>query len=201
MERRSLHWLTFILSVFLVIWLLESIFFFLQMTLCILLCGIKIILVTLQFIVANLIVFFGLKQPDLFSGNNHIKYEKSALNKAVAQKYLKKLLEYMKTEKPYLIPALTLFQLAEKINIPHYHLSQVLNTGLKQNFFDFINAYRIEESKKLLSVNGSDKKTVSEILYQTGFNSKSVFNAAFKKHTGMTPSRFREKQVSLCDPA
>jgi len=85
---------------------------------------------------------------------------------------------------------------AEKVSIPPYHLSQVINTCFNQNFFDFINSYRIKDSRRLLSEQDPDKKTIIEILYETGFNSKSVFNTAFKKHTGMTPSQFRKLKNS-----
>jgi len=102
----------------------------------------------------------------------------------------------METQKPYLDPTLCLNNLAEKLAIPTHHLSQVLNICLNQNFFDFINSYRIKESRRLLSEQDPRKKTIIEILYQTGFNSKSVFNVAFKKYTGMTPSQFRKLQNS-----
>ncbi|MCD4693709.1 MAG: helix-turn-helix domain-containing protein [Calditrichales bacterium] len=113
---------------------------------------------------------------------------------------MEKLISFMKSEKKYLIPDLTLNELAEKVSIPPFHLSQILNTCLNQNFFDFINSYRIEESKKLLSEHSSNKKTILEIIYETGFNSKSVFNNAFKKYTGMTPSQFRNIQNSRINP-
>ena len=98
----------------------------------------------------------------------------------------------MKNDKPFLDPALCLSDLASKLSIPPHHLSQVLNTCFNQNFFDFINSYRIKESKELLSIQAPIKKTILEIIYETGFNSKSVFNNAFKKYTGMTPSQFRK---------
>jgi len=57
-----------------------------------------------------------------------------------------------------------------------------------------VNSYRIEEAKKFFSDPVNRKKTVLEILYEVGFNSKSVFNNAFKKHTGITPTQFRKIQ-------
>ena len=66
---------------------------------------------------------------------------------------------------------------------------------LQQNFFDFINRYRIEEATRLLT-NPEDKKiTILEVLYKVGFNSKSSFNTLFKKYTGITPTEFRNKQA------
>jgi AraC-like DNA-binding protein len=63
---------------------------------------------------------------------------------------------------------------------------------MHQNFYDYVSKYRIEEAKKLL-VDSINNKTVLEVLYQVGFNSKSSFNTAFKKFTGVTPSHFKKK--------
>ncbi|KAB2844021.1 MAG: AraC family transcriptional regulator, partial [Melioribacteraceae bacterium] len=83
----------------------------------------------------------------------------------------------------------TIRELAENLNIHPNHLSQIINEKLGQNFFDFINSYRIKEAEKLLLKNG--KKTILEIAFEVGFNSKSTFNAAFKKHTGVTPTAYK----------
>ena len=142
----------------------------------------------------------GLKQPVIFSGTNknqsRQKYEKTLLADAVKEDYKDKLIRHIKSQKPYLEPSLSLDELAEKVSIPPHHLSQILNTCFNKNFFDFINSYRIKESEILLSEQDSYRKTILEILYETGFNSKSVFNTAFKKHTGMTPTQFRNLQNS-----
>jgi AraC-like DNA-binding protein len=147
-----------------------------------------------------LMVLRGLKQPQIFSGitenQSKQKYEKTPLSDAVKEDYKNKLLRYMKTQRPYLDPSLSLQNLAERASIPPHHLSQILNSCLNQNFFDFINSCRIKESKRLLSEHVSNKKTILEILYDTGFNSKSVFNSAFKRHTGMTPTQFKNLQNS-----
>ena len=148
-------------------------------------------------ILASIIVYQSLRHPELFSGLNHKRrYEKSQLKESDKQTYLKKLLAYMESDKPYLDSTLSLYDLSGKLKIPTHHLSQILNTCLNKNFFDFVNSYRIEESKKLLSNSDTRKKTILQIVYDTGFNSKSVFNTAFKKYTGITPSQFRNKQNS-----
>ena len=67
----------------------------------------------------------------------------------------------------------------------------MINSKFGQNFYDFVNHYRIEEAKSIMVSNTDDKKTILEILYEVGFNSKSAFNNAFKKNTGKTPSEFK----------
>jgi len=99
----------------------------------------------------------------------------------------------MDDEKPYLDPFLNIKMLKKKLSIQAHQLSQVINTSFSKNFFDFINSYRVEESKKLLTKYSPQEKTILEILYDCGYNSKSVFNTAFKKHTGLTPTQYREK--------
>ena len=110
------------------------------------------------------------------------------------QATIQTLLTLMQRDKPYLEPDLTLEQLAAKLSLKPRALSQAINDILQQNFFDFINRYRINEAKSLLT-NPKDKKiTVLEVLYQVGFNSKSSFNTLFKKYTGLTPTEFRKEQ-------
>ena len=100
--------------------------------------------------------------------------------------------QFMVDEKPYLNPSLTIRKLAEEIKVNSRDLSVLINHSLNQHFFDFVNEYRIEEAKSMLKNPNKKEFTVLEILYEVGFNSKSSFNTAFKKHTGLTPTQFRK---------
>jgi AraC-like DNA-binding protein len=144
--------------------------------------------------IANAMVFQGLKFPEIFLDitSNKQKYEKHPLTEAEKNRYVEKLNIFMSTQKPYLNPTLSLSDIADELAIPTYTLSQVLNLVLKQNFYDFVNKYRIEESKRLLLIEPGNGSTILEILYKCGFNSKSVFNAAFKKYTDMTPREYKK---------
>ncbi len=99
---------------------------------------------------------------------------------------------YMIEKEPFLNPTLTLQSLSEKIELPSRELSILINKELGQHFFDFINGYRIEKAMNILKDTSKSKYTVLEILYEVGFNSKSSFNTAFKKHTGTTPTIYRK---------
>ena len=103
-----------------------------------------------------------------------------------------KLERHMVHEQPYHDAGLTLKKLARQLSLPSRDLSILINHHIGQHFFDFVNAYRIEEAKKLLVAATPTKMSVLDILYEVGFNSKSSFNAAFKKHTGATPSAYRK---------
>jgi AraC-like DNA-binding protein len=128
------------------------------------------------------------------------KYEKSTLTLERGDAYLKRLLDLMEKEKPYTDGGLTLNKLAKALAISPHHLSQMINEQLNQNFFDFINLYRIEEAKRMLVDPARKHYSVLAISEEVGFNSKSAFNAAFKKHTQMTPSDFRKATAANGQP-
>jgi len=71
-------------------------------------------------------------------------------------------------------------------------LSEAINRKSGSNFPDFINSYRIKETQQLLQCKEWQDKKIAAIAYEVGFNSISVFNAAFKKFTGQTPSAYRK---------
>ncbi|HCQ13734.1 AraC family transcriptional regulator [Flavobacterium sp.] len=105
---------------------------------------------------------------------------------------LLKLQQFMMDEKPYLNPTLTIQDVSNTIQIPTRELSILINHQLDQHFYDFVNSYRIEHAKEILQDTTKSKLTILEILYEVGFNSKSSFNTAFKKHTGYTPTDYRK---------
>ncbi len=126
---------------------------------------------------------------------NKTKYANSNLTSKEKEVIKTQILKCLEVEKIHLEPEVTLSTFSEKLAVPVKSISQVINESFKCNFFDFINSFRIEETKtKMLSdKNGSRHKTISEIMYDSGFNSKSAFNRAFKKHTGVTPTVFKKE--------
>lgn len=98
----------------------------------------------------------------------------------------------MDHERPFLDSKLTLHQLARMADTNEKYLSAFLNESFKQNFFSFINDYRINYSKSLLNDPSNDHFTLETIGNMAGFHSKSSFNSAFKKSTGLTPSEFKK---------
>jgi AraC-like DNA-binding protein/uncharacterized membrane protein YjjP (DUF1212 family) len=96
---------------------------------------------------------------------------------------------------PYLEPSLTIQELAKQVNIPVRDLSVLINHHMNQHFFDFVNEFRIQKAMQILKDAEKSKHTVLEILYEVGFNSKSSFNTAFKKHTNQTPTEFRKTSL------
>jgi AraC-like DNA-binding protein len=91
----------------------------------------------------------------------------------------------------YLDSELNIVDLSKELNISSKLLSQVINEGYNCNFFDFVNKYRIDMAKSLFRNQTDTKLTISEVMYDSGFNSKSSFNTAFKKFTQKTPTQFK----------
>lgn len=149
-------------------------------------------------------LFKALNNPDLFRNiDSKLKLVKdivseerinapTAVSEKIYSEELLKLQQYMSEEKPFLNPSLTIQDVSNDIQIPVRDLSLLINHKLEQHFYDFINAYRIENAKNILKDVTKSKVTILEILYEVGFNSKSSFNTAFKKHTGFTPTDFRK---------
>lgn len=151
--------------------------------------------------------FYGIKQPVIFGEVFHKesngerketeKYSKSGLKDIQAEKYLKKLLTYMETNKPFLDGDLTINDLSVKTGIARHHITQVLNEKYKRNFFTFVNEYRVKEVMERFSEPKFNNYTILAIAMDAGFNSKTTFNSFFKSQTGLTPSEYREKMTGI----
>jgi AraC-like DNA-binding protein len=120
------------------------------------------------------------------------KYERSGLSGEAAEVYLSALLTVMKEEKSYRNNALTLTELSEALSVSPHNLSEVINTKLGMNFYDFVNGYRLEEAKQGLADPTKQHLKILSIAFDAGFNSKATFNTLFKERTGKTPSEYRK---------
>lgn len=118
-------------------------------------------------------------------------YAKSALDQKARERIAAKLAAALEDEQLYRQPSLKLADLCAHINESAHYVSQVINQHLGCTFYELINRRRIEVAAgRLLAEPG---KTILDIAMETGFNAKSTFNAAFKRHIGMTPSDYRNE--------
>jgi AraC-like DNA-binding protein len=99
---------------------------------------------------------------------------------------------YLVEKKPYLNNKLSIVDLARTIVTTKQKLTYVINVVMETNFYGMINKYRVLEAKELLKRPENQNYTIDVISQMAGFQSKSSFNACFKKLTGNTPSEFRK---------
>ncbi len=121
------------------------------------------------------------------------RYETSPLDSKALSKMQSELAACLKESRCYLDANLTLSELSARCKIPSHYITQVLSIEFGKNFYELLADYRIAHAKKLLADRDLGAKTVLEIAYDSGFNSKSVFNEAFRKRVGSTPSEFRRQ--------
>jgi AraC-like DNA-binding protein len=139
---------------------------------------------------------FGLSQKPIYTPQTETpqvlpaagKYARSALPEPRQVEIAARLEQAMRGQALYRDPLLSLSGLAGRIGVTPNHLSQVLNEHLGQSFFDYVNRWRVEEA--VARIAASDQPILA-IAYEVGFNSRSTFNAAVKKHAGRPPSAFR----------
>lgn len=143
----------------------------------------------------------GILQRELFRGNANFlpginASQGTPPGVAAADKVLlARLLAYMSEVKPFLDPELTLTTLAKALNVSRSQLSQLINEGTGDNFYDFINKYRVEEVKRLMGDPQVKNYSLLGIALEAGFKSKSTFNLIFKRYTGLTPSAYLKNQI------
>ena len=166
--------------------------------------GIKVGLLLLSLFIICWYLFKALNHPELFRNvDSKLKLvsemvseeknnEEPVTSDGEYNEDILRLKNYMVEKKPFLNSSLTIQEVSGDIGIPVRELSLLINHQLGQHFYDFVNTYRIESAMDILKDTTKSKVTVLEILYEVGFNSKSSFNTAFKKHTGTTPTLYRK---------
>lgn len=122
------------------------------------------------------------------------KYQKRKLDDADARALIDSMEEVMRGQQLYLNPNLNLALLAKKVGNLQTTVSQVINDNLGKSFNHYINEFRIQHAKDLLT--RESHLNMELVAERSGFNSNSTFFAAFKKITGQTPATFRAGSAS-----
>lgn len=162
---------------------------------------VQILNLTISLIALAITVWFAAKalyQPDLFRS---VEAQTETPAKPAyeltmgASAELDRLRDHMHCNAPFVDANLSLKKLARQMSMPARDLSLLINGGLGQSFFAFINAYRIDRAAEMLRDPARSDLSVLDILYEVGFNSKSSFNTAFKRRIGHTPSAYRRSRL------
>lgn len=198
-EQINLKWLKFLTYGIGMIW---SLVIFIQNDIIIFI-GVSIFVI--------LIGFFGLQQQNIFGIINptdltpndeesvelpknlppsKVKYGSSGLKQEKEDECYILLAKLIEEEKVFKNPNLSLNDLASKLVIHPNYLSQIINKRVGKTFYDYINWYRVEEFKHLITIPSNQQFTLISLAYDCGFNSKSSFNRYFKKIAGLTPTQY-----------
>ncbi len=153
--------------------------------------------------------FYGLRQVVIFNDHNakgynikdnkaksyHGKYSNSKLTAKEKLLIKSKLVNYFETQKPYIEGNLSVAKVAEQLSLSRHELTEVLNTEIGKNFYQFVNEYRINLAKKMLCDKNYDNYSIEAIGFECGFNSKSTFFTVFKSFTRFTPMQYKKNKT------
>lgn len=128
--------------------------------------------------------------------NEEIQKEEE-IEEPLDENLLQKLNSLLRDKKIFLQENLTILALAKQLTVPEKKVRRLINKGLGyRNFNEFLNHYRIEEAKFMLSNPSKNDFQVLRIAMDLGYGSLAPFNRAFKEIVGMTPSDFRKQNNS-----
>ena len=138
-------------------------------------------------------ISFGLiDNPDLVLPKiKNGSYLRSQLRPEQIEDCRKRLVAVMEKEQLFMNQKLSISQVSDQIGLPRRYISEVLNMHMNISFHQFVNQYRISAFIKRLNEAKYNHYTLFGLATDVGFNSKSTFNAAFKKATGQTPLDFK----------
>lgn len=149
-----------------------------------------------NFVFINALVLHSLVNSSSFQGvQSRADAKKIADPEAIDQRHIAILSKAMEEDKIFLEPEITLEQLAERVALPQRQVSTIINRHFKKNFFEFVNHYRVEQAKILLT-QPEQSISILDVMADAGFNSKSAFNRYFKKFVNMTPTEYRDLALS-----
>lgn len=157
--------------------------------LCIILCSLFFIS---SFILINLLILVAMIRGEYLLPR--VKYSGSATQVSDIDETYQLIYKELIENGAYREPLVNLHYISKKLLIAPPKISRTINEKLGKNFNEVINERRVHDAKQLLGNTSSDK-TILDIAYEVGFNSKSTFNTAFKKYTGVTPSEYRKNKV------
>jgi AraC-like DNA-binding protein len=197
-ENVSLSWVRFFMTVFLTV----NLFFLFGLFAAIHLRPESWIWTSVGVILSMSIFAIGYKgilQKDIFDSAAIASDRGHVLPKVQEDKVdpgqVEKLVKFMTDGKPFLDSELSLSTLSKAIGVNRNQLSQLINNGVGENFYDFVNRYRVEEVKRLMSDPQKQNYNLLGIALEAGFKSKSTFNLIFKRFTGLTPTEYKKNMI------
>ena len=121
------------------------------------------------------------------------KYSRVRIDEAECAEIVGRMKAYIEEKRPYINPDLKMSDIAEVLHLSSSRLSQVFSLYLGENYYEFINGYRLREFKRLIAEGAYNKYTLTALSEQCGFK-KSSFFSTFRRVEGMTPTEYLKKQ-------
>lgn len=153
----------------------------------------------------NLIVWFGVRQAHLFLG---VEYPAALTNHAVDvvlnedsgshshAEVIERIHAFLEHHPLYLTNNCPIKEFSDALGLPQRVLSEAINSHEKMNYSRFFNKLRIEYAIRRFRNPESSRETIKEVMYSSGFRSKSAFNESFRDYTGKTPTQYRKEMGS-----
>ena len=99
--------------------------------------------------------------------------------------------ELFRIEKIYLNPDLKIWDVSSRLGTNRTYLSNFINKQYSMNFSRYVNRYRVEEAKNLMSSPENKHYSLEVIGERCGFGSTNNFIRVFREFENMPPSSFR----------
>ncbi len=202
-EHKTLSWIKGIIYIYLffhVFWIIED------------LVGLQFESITTYFAEASTILTFlmiywigynGFSQPEIFNtsilaADNQILFKpenkeeenpEEQSEEYSADKFLQ-LTKRIKDEKLFLQKDLTIRNLSQQLDINEKLFSKLIKIHTQKNFYHYINQFRVEEFKRLLTTGKAGQLSLLGLSEEAGFSSKSTFYSVFKAAEDMTPKQY-----------
>ena len=138
-----------------------------------------------------ILLYIALNHHHLFTSKKRSKAVHPRMSHTEGQAHFVSIKDLLEKEQLYKQSDLSLTILAAKIGLLERDISYIINSYGKCNFSQFVNGYRVEEAKRLIKENSSQK--LIAISHEAGFNNLSTFNKTFKTFTGLTPTEFKKQ--------
>lgn len=200
-EQITLNWISYLLTLQFVLLALNitsvslymsGFVFFGQLTEIFLFAGL--------WVFVSLGIYQGLQHPQLFSGvTDEDKQivttgdDTQKLPDELLDDLMEQIDAYMTEKEPFLMAGLTVKDLGKQLSLNPRYISQAINAKAGKNFSEYVNVYKVKHACQLLSSTELLNLTIIDVMLQSGFNTKSNFNRAFKSETGLTPFEYKQK--------
>jgi AraC-like DNA-binding protein len=160
--------------------------------------GFLLAIISIDILTVGAAIILSLRRPSLFNWQYASVGTRETSFNSLAEEECKTLItafeRLIKSDNIHQREHASLGEIARQLGVPRRHLSLSINTVYGESYSKRMNRLRVAEAKKLMQAN--PEKTITQIMYDAGFRTKSRFNSEFKSFEGQTPSQYKKSQAS-----